>query len=400
MLSGNFSAQILSLLFYPILVRIFSPYDFGIAGTFSSFMVVFSIFASGQLHMAFVKAKDQNQLSELYWLFKKYCLVGTFISMALLLIINLKFQILPSTLILLFPLSLISYLGFESNKMLGIREENFKLASQANASTRLGSNIFKVLLGKITASYQSLIIADIIANTFSYLFFKNKFKTKSIKPQNAKALLKEFSHFPLYASFSILFQVGLIEFPVIFLAGIYGSTQVGIYVLSLRILLQPLTVIGNSLGSVISNKLVKSHAQKISSKKILFEIYALFLATGLIIFGVVWLIPEDWYLVILGQKWSGFKAIILPVSLLSAAKLSSGLHIWFYVANGQMWKKTVWKALQLGLVIFLIFHYSNLPLETLMWIICITEASVDFLFTLFTVATATQVQKLPKDPIY
>jgi len=350
--------------------------------------------------MAFVKAKDQNQLNELYWLFRNYCLIGTVISTILLLMINLKFQLLPLTLIFLFPLSLISYLGFESNKMLGIREENFKLTSQANASTRLGSNIFKVILGKISATFESLIVADIFANTFSYLFFKRKFNTRSSKPRDTKSLLKEFSHFPLYASFSVLFQVGLIEFPVIFLAGLYGTTDIGIYVLALRLLLQPLTVVGNSLGSVIAKKLVESHAQKISSKKILFEIYALFLAIGLMIFTIVWLIPEEWYVVILGQKWSGFKAIILPVSLLSAAKLSSGLHIWFYVANGQMWKKTVWKALQLGLVIFLIFHYSNLPLETLMWIICISEASVDLLFTLFTVATAGQVQKLPKDPIY
>jgi O-antigen/teichoic acid export membrane protein len=50
LLAGNIGVQIISLGFYPILSRIYSPTDFGIFGLLTSTVLVLGIFSCGQLH--------------------------------------------------------------------------------------------------------------------------------------------------------------------------------------------------------------------------------------------------------------------------------------------------------------------------------------------------------------
>jgi len=391
-LTGNFSAQIISLLFYPLLARIYEPTDFGLFGTYSSFIVVSAIFASGQLHMAFIKAKDSEELSQINWLFRFYSFFGTIVVTGIVFLIDHAFGYFPEYYILFFPVSLVAYMFFDAAKMISIREDKFKFMSQAVGLNRFTSNILKVVSGKLLAHPVTLIFSEIAAQSISILFMRKKLKVLSIRPSSPFSLLKKFNHFPLFATFSTFFQLGLIELPVIILAKYYSPNEIGFYVLSLKILLNPLTVIGNSIGSVVSKKMVEDHHKNNSNQKSLIQVYGAYLVIGVVAFSTVYVVPERWLLFILGQKWQGFKDYLLPITLLVTAKLSSGVHIYFYVATEEMRAKSVWKALQLVTSLIIIFKLSYLPFVQLLWIVCITEAILDFCFTIYTVFETTKVK--------
>ena len=385
MLMGNFGAQAISLLFYPVLVRIFDPQSFGIFGTFSSFMVITSIFVSGQLHMAFIKCHDPQEIKELLWVMRTYVLVGTVMATPIVLIINFKFHYFPFYVIALFPVALISYIASESSKMMGVRNESFKSLSTATSGNRLGSNFFKVIIGLIHASPLSLILSEISANGLSAWYLHKKNPMAFSRPRSAILLLKKFRQFPLYTTFSNFFQWGLIEFPVIILAVYYQKIEIGFYVLTLKILLQPLAIIGNSVGSITSKKLVLNHLNKDSNFKILSRIYGLYFLLGSSLFVLIYSIPDEWVTFVLGQKWAGINVVLAPLALLSVAKLSSGLHVYFYIAADVIKIKSIWKAIQLSSVTLLIYLNHHLPFADLLWLICLTDAGIDLLFTLYTV---------------
>ncbi len=386
LLTGNFGAQFISLLFYPILVRIFSPNDFGLFGTFSSILVIGSIFASGQLHLAFIKCQDDSEIDELYWLFKIFILFGTLIVSILAALINFRFQYFPNWYSSLFPFSIWAYLNFEGQKMLAVRAEKFGNMSRAVSINRLLSNVSKIGLGKFFATPVILITSEVLTNTLSYLLIKKNISINSKRPNSIKVLLKKYMDFPLFATLSSFFQLGLTEFPVLFLALYYSQKEIGPYVLSLRLLLQPLSVIGNSLGSVVSKKIVKNHINNISSRKMVLQIYTSYILIGFVLFFTIKIMPNQWFVYILGENWANFKEILLPMSLLCSAKLSSGLHIYYYVAINQVRVKSIWKAVQLTSVIGIIVLYSHFPLVHVLWIAGSIEAIIDLAFITYTIS--------------
>jgi O-antigen/teichoic acid export membrane protein len=364
----------------------FTPNDFGIFGTFSSILVIGSIFASGQLHLAFIKCHDDSEIDELYWLFKFFMLFGTLIVSTIAFLINFRFQYFPNWYSSLLPFSIWAYLSFEGEKMLAVRAEKFGNMSRAVSMNRLLSNISKIGLGKFFATPIILIISEVLTNTLSYLSIKKKISINAKKPKSINILLKKYLDFPIFATLSSFFQLGLTEFPVLILALYYDQKEIGPYVLSLRLLLQPLTVIGNSLGSVVSKKIVTNHTNKISSRKMVTKIYSSYILIGFVFFFTIKMIPNQWFVYILGENWANFKEILLPMSLLCSAKLSSGLHIYYYVAINEVRVKSIWKALQLTSVIASIVLCSHLPLAHVLWIASSIEVIIDLAFITYTIS--------------
>ncbi len=386
MISGNFGAQAISLLFYPFLVRFFVPEDFAVFGTLSSCAVIFSIFAGGQLNFALLKArKSSEEMGEILWLIKRFASVGILISVALLVGLNLKMEIFKLKDLVLFPVLLGSIIAFDVFKMLAVCTDHYHQLSTTTTMNRLGSNMMKIILGWFKSSAGGLIVSEILANIFSVFRLKKLVNVLSLRPSSGKFILKKYSQFPLYSTFSTFFQLGLLEVPILFYASLFEKELVGVYVLGVRILLQPLAVIGNALGTVVSKDMSEKHDRNISQKKMLKKIYSSYYGLGIVAFSFAWLIPQDFYTWALGHKWDDFRSIILPLSILSAAKLSAGLHIFHYAATERVKAMSIWKATQLALTITIILVFKEKGFLQTLWFVCITEAIIDLAFTLFTV---------------
>lgn len=382
-LTGNFGAQAASLLFYPLLVRLYSPADFGNFGTFTSLMVISSIFCTGQLHLAFTKAQNQTELTNLKNAFKLYCIASTTLVTITLLAINFIKPFTTAVHIALFFPSLLAFCFFESHKMLCISNENFKILSLSTGLNRILSNIIKLLTGLLYPNAVSLIISDITTNIATFFSFRSR--TKKQVTVSAIATIKLNSHFPIFASLSSFFQLGLIEVPVIILSLIYDAHEVGVYILIQRIYLQPLAIIGNSIGGITSRRLVDLKNDLKSPTSLLLKIYGGYFCVGLIATGLAAIIPESFFEFLLGGKWTDIQNVFFPLSFLTCAKLSSGIHIYTYSAFNRMKIKSIWKAIQLGGIITLAFYFQQKPIQELLWILCLFEAFYDLVFTIFTV---------------
>lgn len=386
LITGSFGAQVISLLFYPILVRYYSPAEFGIFGTVTSAIVICSIFTSGQFHLAFIKSKDQKEVANLLWLFWAYSLLGTLLATILVGLINFQKDFFPMVAVIGFPVFLLGYKAFEAHKFLAIQAQDFKTLSQSTGLNRFVSNLLKWIFGIFSPTYLSLLVSDLCANVLTFFQVRRKVRIRPLKPQNPRKFFLEFQHYPFFAALSNFFQLGLSEFPLIMLAMYHHESSIGLYALGMRLALQPVTIIGNSLGSIVSKKLVETHSNQGSSRKLILKFYSLYLVIGIlaVIFAV--LIPENWLNFVLGEKWAGFKEVLIPLTLLTTAKMSSSLHIFYYVATDGMKRKSIWKAIQLGTVLVLIIANQDKPFLDVLWMICIAEAGIDLVFTAYTIA--------------
>lgn len=386
MVSGNFGAQAVSLLFYPVLVRFFTPEDFAVFGTLSSSSVIFSIFAGGQLTFALLKTRNsREEMSEVLWLINRYAATGVIISFLIMIGLNQFMNIFDWKHLLLFPVLLSSIIFFDVYKMLAVCTDNYTQLSKTTTINRLGSNLIKLGLGFFSPTVWALVFSEVVANTFSVIRLRSIVKIRSLAPASGKALLKKYSHFPLFSTFSTFFQLGLLEVPVLFYASLFEKELVGVYVLVVRILLQPLAVIGNALGTVVSKDMSEKHDKKLSQVHLLRKIYSMYYFLGLVVFLFALFIPQEFYTWALGPKWDDFRAILLPLSLLAAAKLSSGLHIFHYAATERVSVMSFWKAAQLAATILIIAVFQDQGFIKTLWIVCATEAAIDTAFTLFTV---------------
>lgn len=219
----------------------------------------------------------------------------------------------------------------------------------------------------------------------------------SSKPVKVRDIISRYRQFPLFTTFSTFFTLGLTELPVIVLATYYPKNEIGVYVLAVRLILQPLNIIGNSIGSVVSKRIINNHYGQTSSRRILTKIYGLYIAIGILSFATTYIVPKEWFLFLLGKNWENFKEVLLPITLLITAKMSSGLHIYFYVANEEMKIKSIFKGAQLAITFIIITTFSNLPLTELLWLMCSIEAALDLIFTIYTVFSSDKFSMTPKN---
>lgn len=383
--TGSFGAQAISLIFYPILVRYYSPSEFGVFGVATSIIVICSIFTSGQFHLAFIKSKSKKEVSNLLWLFWVYSLLGALLATVLVGFINFYKDFFPMITLIGFPIFLLGYKAFESHKFLAIQAQDFKTLSQATGINRFVSNLLKWIIGIFSPTFLSLLVSDLFANILSVFQVRKKVMVRPTKPEDAHKFFLQFLHYPFFAALSNFFQLGLSEFPLIVLAIYHNESFIGLYALGMRLALQPVTIFGNSLGSIISKKLVDNHSTQGSSRKLILKFYSLYLLFGIIAVIFAILIPETWLNFVLGERWTGFKEVLIPITLLTTAKMSSSLHIFYYIAIDGIKQKSIWKAFQLCTVLTLIILNQDKQFLDVLWIICIAEASIDLIFTLYTV---------------
>ena len=68
LLSANVVAQVIGLVVYPILTRIYAPEDFGLLNLFVSLASVICIFATAEYHNAIVLPKEQkHSVAMVHW---------------------------------------------------------------------------------------------------------------------------------------------------------------------------------------------------------------------------------------------------------------------------------------------------------------------------------------------
>lgn len=331
LLSGKVFAQIIAIIFYPILTRIYLPDEFGVFGIFQSTITIATVIAAGQLHSLLPNARDEKTFNAKLWTSLLYIVFWSLIATVLVLALSSKLDEFYSGFHYFLPFGIFVFALNEVIKIWYISKKKYGGNSVIVNINRLSSNLLKTFFKKL-----GLIFSELVANTFCvfYFFFQN-FKELKATKFNPSAIKQNFlTHlsYPTLFTLGTLAVIGTYELPVFFLKSKFATEIVGLYVVANKFCIQPFIMISSSLSSVLHNKFVDDHIHNNYNprffNKLLFGLLLISAAATV----VLYFFGSDLLTLILGNKWSNIGPIITVLAPLIATKLMFGPTVSFFLA--------------------------------------------------------------------
>lgn len=324
LLSGNGVAQILPILFLPILTRIYGPEQFGALALIVGVSTIIASVSSGRYEVSTVLAKLESHAKLIFTLSSllNYLGAGLFLSLLLLLHFFETYAIVSRLFQLYLVVIVVIGIGqYNAFNYLMTKLENYKYIAMANivrVTIMLGTQI----AGGYIWADKGLIIGFTLGYIFQYMFIVSvtaqHFKDPTLSWKRLKVLMRKYSRFPKLSMPGVFMNTTSMNLPLIFIEKYFDAKSLGFYSIVQKILGTPVNVIGMAIGQIYYRE---AHKEKLNSGRAILSFrFALknLIIVGLIIFCAIWLSIERVVGVLLGPGWdsvAGFVEILIPMYL-------------------------------------------------------------------------------------
>jgi O-antigen/teichoic acid export membrane protein len=315
LLSANVVAQIVGLMVYPILTRIYAPEDFGLMNLFVSIASVLVILATAEYHYAIVLPKEDKLARGIVHLS-----IGMLLIVTIIVLLTLPFakQIadlfntpalakmyawLPLMVLFLGAWNILNY-WYIRNKIYSRISAYLISQSTLSAGLKIGFGYAGWLQGGLI--YSMILAPAISLVTSALLSFK-----RCIRPllHIDKAAIRQaaitYRNFPLFTMPRSLVNVIAGQLPVLLLVPIFGTEQVGLLGMALLLGFAPISMITKAIYQVLYQHVTECVHTK---KPIIHLLKRFIIGTTLVavpvfaVLGIVlpeltsWLIGNAWYI--------------------------------------------------------------------------------------------------------
>lgn len=359
MVAGTGVAQAFPIVFAPILTRLYTPEDFGVAALYLSLASILGIVATLRYEAAILQAKDDLSA---YKLVKLCILIAIVMALVLFFIFMLWSDIIIMWLgvnelgkiLYLLPLSMVLTAVFQAYNYWAIRNSVYSSIAIANTlqSTftpsiqTFTSGLTKVLgLGLVVGNVAGQAVASF------FLYIKNRGLRLSEVDGNAlncsyPSIAKQYKQMPLFGLPGALLDTTALQFPILFMTKIFESSVVGYFSLVFRVLSIPARLISGVLSKLllkqvsnIANSTTDSEATIMLILKS--SIYLTLSISPLVIAMQVW--GEELFAYVFGYDWktAGSMASILVYAVairFIVSPLSSVLAMKQHMLKGFCWQ--------------------------------------------------------------
>ncbi len=257
LITGNVIAQVITLLITLILTRLYNPEDFG---TFSLAMAIaggIGTIASMRYELAIMRPKNDTDAYKVVILSLALCVIISFVTAIVMGVIILVAPNIP-TWFLLIPLMTFVIGLFQIFNNLANRQKKYKkiatsrvIASTLNSSISVGFGGLNIgglglFLGNILGQFCSIF------NLINFTELKCNLKTTTFK--DLRFWAKQYKDMPQTNLFQAIVDVYLINGLTYMIPVFFGTTIVGFYSFSMRILQVPVSFIGSAIAQVFYQK--------------------------------------------------------------------------------------------------------------------------------------------------
>ncbi len=337
-LSGNTVVLGIGFLLTPIVARIYGPAAYGQFAVFTAIASLIQPISTFQLPAGYVSAKSNEQFSALV---KISFATLFFVTLIVFLgaILHIKFGSVsqfPKKLALFLPLYIFFSGIFSISRGWNIKLEEFSrsalskvIASITGKLTTLGYGWFigQSAIGMITGNIIIYIIESVgYASNKMWRDIKLVFHTQ-ISFKSIRRTFHDFIEYPKYVTTNALINNFSTQIPIYFIAAWYSTEKVGLFSLSLSLIIIPINLFGNSIGAVFLPKISSIIEDENLRNKAIFSLYKkLFYpgVIGLVLFAIILRIILP---LLLGDSWEGighlsavvavsfaFSVVALPLS--------------------------------------------------------------------------------------
>ena len=313
LMTGTTIAQAIPIAISPILTRIYTPEDFGVFALYIGIVNFIAIVATARYEMAIVLPKSEKEAINILAL--SILITLSIVFVITLIILFFKESILNTlnanslgNIIYLVPLSILLAGLAQSFNYWSNRKEYFKNMSNAQISQSISVGIFQPVF-KFIGINSGLILGNIVGRFVSVFVLIHKFiknDTISIQYIKKEVILGQMikhKDFPLVNSLHAFSDIVRISGSVMLISSFFGTTILGLYSLSLRVLQVPIGIIGSALGQVLYKKFSSLHNDNQPLYPYVKEIIVKLLLVALPIFGILFFVAPDLFAFVFGEKW-------------------------------------------------------------------------------------------------
>lgn len=315
LVSGTTFAQTLSVVTAPLITRLYSPGDMGLAALFVSITGILTVISSLRYEMSIMLPESDEDASNLLAL--SVVLTIIFSAITTLVIIILKQSLLYRhyaaefmTYAWMIPIVLLFDGVFLAFNYWNSRVKRFKqisIANVTNTTTRTGTQLLLGFSGNATGG--SLIIGrvfgSIIASLTMTLQTWRKFDLLFSSNIQWKCMInafKRYRKFPLYDALAVLLNNISWQLPIFMFTYFFSANEAGYYALGNRVLVLPMMLIGVAIGQVFFQRAADANV-KGTLETIVEDVFQRLVKLGLFPFLSLTIIAPELFIVVFGHAW-------------------------------------------------------------------------------------------------
>lgn len=313
---GTAGAQLLNILFSPIITRLYTPEEYGISTVYFSILGMLMIIGSLRYEWGIPIADNDTKAINLLVLSVLILITFVIIIVILLtywadfflsffsdntIILNYKYYI---------PFGIFIVGIYNILMQWALRNKDYKSISKTKLSQSIVQNITKIGMGITSFGTTGLIIGGILGQSAGILTLstplinERKSVVKKISKNEIKDCIKRYIRFPIFSAPSQLLNTAGIQLPVLFLASMYGNGVSGHYALAHSMVSLPMVLIGGAVADVFYGEaatLGRSNPKRLKalSRKIFRKLFFI----GLLPLLILILFGPVLFLVIFGENW-------------------------------------------------------------------------------------------------
>lgn len=311
--TGTVVAQLISLAFYPILGRLFTPEDFGLLATISSIVSFITILGTGKYEQAILIAENRRNAAALVIL-SLICSLSVGAIILVLFSINIdeiSFWLNEPKLkswLLFIPLLSILITIYNCYNEWCVKNAQFYKLSLNKISNSVFSVLPKFIYGLKSISY-GLIYGELIGRLLTaivcviriFIFDWHHFRKVTIFDIKRMALY--YQKFPLFILPDQLLNTAGLIMPTIFITVCYGAMELGYYSMMQNVMAIPMVFIGQAVMDVF-----RKHANNDfyinGNCSAIFNITLKYLLVISISALVILIVPLPYiFKIVLGEQW-------------------------------------------------------------------------------------------------
>ncbi|MBB1324339.1 oligosaccharide flippase family protein [Pseudoalteromonas sp. SR45-1] len=271
--SGAAGAQLLTMLFAPIITRFYGAEAFGLLGTFTAVLAILVPIAALAYPIAIVLPKNDDDARAIAKLsIYISMLVSTIILVSIILFSNdiadlLNVGAIENYLILV-PFALFFAAAEQVMQQWLIRKKQFKVLARVAVSQSLILNSSKVGIGYFSPLGLILVILATLGNAlYAFQLWICSYKTtvpndriayKKIYFKRVKEVALIYRDFPLYRAPQQFINALSQSLPILMLASFFGPASAGFYTLAKTVMAIPSTLVGKAVGDVFYPRITEA----------------------------------------------------------------------------------------------------------------------------------------------
>ena len=336
--SANVVAQVIGLVVYPILTRMYAPEDFGLMNLFLSISGIVVIVSTAEYYNAIVLPKKESEGVWVAYLCTCILLLVVGVTSISVFFADEIAQAFNTPALAkyywLLPISILINGGWNILNYWHIRHTQYSSISKYQLSQSTFSAVAKIGFGHAGMVQGGLIYSMVIAPLLSLVIrivalYRSGIKSQLLRPvwREISAMAQRYKKFPLFSLPRSFVNMVAGQLPVLLLTPLFGAEYIGWWSMALLLGFTPINMITRSIYQVLyQHTTVRVHEhQPIGGYFRRFTLWVV--VVGIPLFGVLyWLLPKLtlWFL---GEGWemtSVYLRWMLPWLLCSILTASTG----------------------------------------------------------------------------